>query len=89
MQLPLKRLVGLAVKTKSGQALGKVTDAIFDAETGRLLSLDVKMHRFVPEILDDHMLIAWSQIVEVTDKVVIVKDGVVPIGARRLAVSTS
>lgn len=86
MILNSKTLIGLHVRTQSGTAVGKVASLDLDADTGHLVTLHVKTPGIVHGLLNEELAISWGQIVEITEKEVIVKDGTVPVGARALAV---
>jgi sporulation protein YlmC with PRC-barrel domain len=87
MRLLAKKLVGLPVWTRSGTALGKIAGFEIDTETGRLALLHVKTRGLVPALLDQELVVAWDQVIEMTPAQVTVQDAVVPAGARVLAQS--
>lgn len=66
-------VVGLHVKTKKGTKLGKVTDYTFDPETMQIMQLIVK-RPFIKSFLDPELVIGRSQIKEVNDYEIIVKE---------------
>jgi len=66
-------LIGLTVKTKKGTKLGKVIDYTFDSETFSVLQLIVK-RPVIKAILDPELVISRSEIREVNDYEIIVKD---------------
>lgn len=66
-------LVGLKVESKKGTKLGKVVDYIVNTDDMRILQLVVKRPA-IKALLDPELLIHRSQIVEVTDYKIIVKD---------------
>ena len=66
-------LIGLNVKTKKGTKLGKVIDYTFDTETFSVLQLIVK-RPIIKAILDPELVIGRSEIKEVNDYEIIVKD---------------
>ncbi len=66
-------LVGLKVRTKKGDKLGKVEDYVLDTETFTIHQLIV--HRPAAKaFLDPELIIPRSEIVEINDYEVIVKD---------------
>ncbi|OGL74082.1 hypothetical protein A3E39_00625 [Candidatus Uhrbacteria bacterium RIFCSPHIGHO2_12_FULL_60_25] len=85
MVVNTKQLVGLPVVTRGGVAVGKVAGFDIETETGRLTALRVKARGLVPGLLDQELLVAWNQVVEIAKDKVVVQDGVVPVGARVLA----
>jgi len=66
-------LIGLTVKTKKGTKLGKVIDYTFDSETFSVIQLIVK-RPVMKAILDPELVISRSEIKEVNDYEIIVKD---------------
>lgn len=66
-------VVGLEVKTKRGIKLGKITSYTFDPETMQIMQFIVK-RPFVKSFLDPELIIGRSQIKEVNDYELIVKD---------------
>ena len=66
-------LIGLKVRTKKGEKLGKVMDYVLDTETFTIHQLIV--HRPAAKaLLDPELTIPRSEIVEINDYEVIVKD---------------
>lgn len=88
MQLNSKTISGHVVRTRSGMALGKVASLDFDGDTGRLTRLRVKTRGLVPGLMDQELIVTWDQIVEITEKEVVVQDATVPAGGKQLAVAT-
>ena len=72
MELHFK-LVGLNVKTKKGTKLGKVIGYTVDSETMMIMQLIVKRPVF-KSIIDPELIIGRSEIKEVNDYEIIVKD---------------
>lgn len=66
-------LVGLRVKTKKGVKLGKVVDFTLDTETLMVQQLIVQRPA-MKALVDPELTIARSEIVEITDYEIIVKD---------------
>lgn len=67
-------LTGLKVETKKGSKLGKVIDFTVEPESWQVQQLIVQ-RPFVKSLFDPELTIARSQVIEVTDYKVIVKDG--------------
>lgn len=65
-------LIGLKVQTKKGAKLGKVIDYIVDTSNFQVAQIVVKRPT-LKSLVDPELLIAYSQIVEVTDYEIIVK----------------
>lgn len=89
MQIELKAYLGTAVFTKSGQAIGKLADVQLDSETGRLSSLIVKAKGLVQGLLEEHLIIPWNAVIEMTQEKIVVTDVSVKEPASSLAVSTT
>jgi sporulation protein YlmC with PRC-barrel domain len=80
------------VRTRAGIAVGKAASLDFDADTGRLTMLHVRISG-VAHLLDHELLIAWAQIVSISEDEVIVEDAAVPATsgalAKRLSATTA
>lgn len=66
-------VIGLAVKTKKGKKLGKIVDYTFDPESMQIMQFIVK-RPMMKSLLDPELVIGRSQIKEVNDYELIVKD---------------
>ncbi len=66
-------LIGLKVKTKKGSKLGKVLDYVLDVETFTIHQLVVRRPA-TKALLDPELIIPRSEIIEINDFEVIVKD---------------
>ncbi|MFA6918815.1 MAG: PRC-barrel domain-containing protein [Patescibacteria group bacterium] len=77
MNLHEKQLIGLPVRTKSGDSLGKVYDFIFDSETGVAIKYLVRDILMVKNILGNGLVIDKDQVIEINEKEMIVEDMVV------------
>ena len=66
-------VIGLNVKTKKGKKLGKISDYTFDPETMQIMQFVVK-RPFMKSFMDPELIIGRSQIKEVNDYELIVKD---------------
>lgn len=66
-------VIGLEVKTKKGTKLGKVSDYTFDPNTMQIIQFTVK-RPLMKAFLDPELVIGRSQIKEVNDYELIVKD---------------
>jgi len=87
MHISQRRLMGLPVRTRSSQALGKISDFVMDTDTGRIAFLLVRTRGFIPGLMDQELRIAWAQVISLTDKEAVVTDGSVPSGATRFIAS--
>jgi len=69
-----KQLQGIPVRTVGGQNVGKLLSLDLDTETGRMTALRVKISGFVPALLDQEALVAWSQVVSLGPEEIVVKE---------------
>ena len=66
-------LIGLNVKTKKGTKLGKIVDYTFDPETMMVMQFIVK-RPFMKSFLDPELIVGRSEVKEINDYELIVKD---------------
>ena len=66
-------VIGLNVKTKKGKKLGKISEYTFDPESMQIMQFVVK-RPFLKSFMDPELIIGRSQIKEVNDYELIVKD---------------
>ncbi len=66
-------VIGLNVKTKKGRKLGKVSEYTFDPESMQIMQFVVK-RPFMKSFMDPELIIGRSQIKEVNDYEIIVKE---------------
>lgn len=85
MKLNTKDMIGVGVKTVSGQLVGKVLDFALDPESGRIVELRVKTKGVVAGFMAGELLVPWSAIVTMRVDGVIILDGTVKTVARTLA----
>jgi sporulation protein YlmC with PRC-barrel domain len=85
MRINSKQLIGLPVETQGGVALGKVGSVDVETETGKIAALHVKTRGVIPGLMDEELLIDWTQIVEITAKRVVVADTAIPEGSPAFA----
>ncbi len=81
MKLNSKVLVGVPVRTKMGLAVGRLASLELDSDTGRLTSLLVRGKGVVAGLLEDQLVVSWSQVVSMSDKEIVVQDNFSPAGA--------
>lgn len=74
MLVNTKKLKNAKVRTKAGIFLGRLASLDFDADTGHLISLRVRIGGMVPGLMDEEALIAWSQVLSMTEKEIVVVD---------------
>lgn len=72
-----KRLFGLPVQTVGGINLGQVTDLEIETDTGRLQKMRVKPSGLVKGLMNQELIIDWSQIQEIKEEVILVDDSAV------------
>lgn len=77
MTVNTKEMVGVPVKTKSEQAVGKVASFDVDANTGRIAVMRVKTRGLLPGLLSDELLIEWNAIIELNTERAVVMDAAV------------
>lgn len=85
MRINHKKLIGLPVLTKSGQAVGKLAEVEVETDNGRIETLVVHTAGPIPAITHNELLIAWSQVVLISEKEIIVADATVPVSAASIA----
>lgn len=74
MDLHEKQLIGLQVRTKSGENLGRVYDFIFDSDTGILKKYLVCNSFIAKNILGNELIIDKEMIIEINEKEIVVDD---------------
>ena len=74
----IKKLIGLPVKAEDGEHLGKLKDFQVEINSLRVVNLVVS-HSLIGK---NDLLINPSQVVKITEKEIIVKSGLVPIGGK-------
>ncbi len=82
-----KSFIGVPVVTESGVLMGKVGSIDFDSENGRFTGLHVRSRSVVSALSQPDLLIAWHQILSITDTEVRVKDTSVNVANAHLALS--
>lgn len=85
MRINHKKLIGVPVLTKSGQAVGKLAEIEVETNNGRIETFIVHTAGPIPAITHNELRVAWSQVVEITEKEIIVLDATVPANASSLA----
>jgi sporulation protein YlmC with PRC-barrel domain len=85
MNLNSKSLVGTPVRTRSGMPVGKLASLDFEADTGRLAMLRIRVRGVVPGLLDNEALVAWPQVVSLGEREIVVEDAVAKRGTATLA----
>ncbi|MDQ7815237.1 MAG: PRC-barrel domain-containing protein [Patescibacteria group bacterium] len=77
-------MIGVPVRTKAGLLLGRLKSMDFDAETGKLNALHVKVRGPVPGLLDDELIIAWVQVISMGEDEIVVADDFAEQGAAKV-----
>lgn len=72
-----KKMNGCAVRTASGQPVGRLASIDFDADTGRMSALQVRLRGLGLETAQ----IAWSQVIAIHETEIVVADTSVPAGS--------
>lgn len=73
MAQPLNPL-HLPVRTESGRSLGLVVDVIIEPDTQSVVAYHVKPSRLLPDALVSPLVIQRSQIITITEDVMVVDD---------------
>ena len=74
MLLKSKQLIGLEVKTKNGQRLGRLVDLEMETETSEVKKYIVGADSWIKNKIIPELVIDSSQIIEITDQSIIVDD---------------
>lgn len=85
MLLTKKQLIGLPVKTRSGQELGVVTDFELDIDQHTIVGYRVKKSKLLPDFVADELVIRPKQVVTISQDAMIVED----LAAARSAVESA
>ena len=72
-----KKIIGLPVETKSGEQLGKIFDFELEVESQTILKYYIKNSNILKEIFGEELIIHRSQVLSISSKKMIVKDGIV------------
>lgn len=84
MLMNVKKILGLPVKTKAGINIGKVFGLEIDVDTGKISIIQVRSPGMFLHLMDDLLMVSWSQIVSISENEVIIVDAVIPVGSRVL-----
>lgn len=77
MKISSIKLIGLIVETQSGQKLGKIESFNIDIETQSILEYIIKSSNLVAGLIKDDLIISRGQVIDITDKKMLVDDNVV------------
>ncbi|MCD4705533.1 PRC-barrel domain-containing protein [bacterium] len=72
-----KKIIGLPVETKSGEQLGKIFDFELEIDSQTILKYYVKSSNILEEFFKKELIIHRSQVLLISNKKMIVKDGIV------------
>lgn len=67
----------LPVRTASGQRLGTVVDVLVDPDTHTIAAYHVKASRMMPDAVQSPLIIHPTQVVDITDKEMVVDDAAI------------
>jgi sporulation protein YlmC with PRC-barrel domain len=74
MKITNKNIIGLPVKTESGQLLGKVKSFNIDTDSQSILDYDIKPTSIVKEFFEGDFIISRGSVVDITSDTLIVSD---------------
>lgn len=80
MLLTKKQLIGLPVRTKSGEKLGEIIDFELDADFQSIVNYIIKTKGLVKDLLPENLkrlVINRNQIVLLNDKELVIEDSVI------------
>ena len=77
MNLRKKELINLAVYTQLGQYLGKVVDFELESSSQTIIKYYVRSKDIIKELLNKELLISKDQVITISEKKMIVEDGVI------------
>lgn len=81
MLLSVSRLIGLPVKTKNGQFLGRIKDLEIDPNNFTVVKYLVVGSGWLKKFFVPTLVIDKSQVIEITAQAMIVVDGLIDKGA--------
>lgn len=71
-----KKIIGLAVQTESGEALGRVYDFEFDVDSQSVVKYYIKAS-LIRDLFDNKLIIHRDQVVFIDNDKMVVDDGVI------------
>jgi len=74
MLLPIKQLIGLPVKTKNGQNLGRLIEVEIETDTAEIKKYIVGADGWLKNKLAPELVIDGAQIIEINKHVITVED---------------
>lgn len=74
MILSHKNLIGLPVETKSGQALGLISNFDLEVDEQRIIRYYVKSSRMITGLLKKQLIVSASQVISITSEKMVVDD---------------
>jgi len=72
-----KDLIGLRVETKSGQFLGKIKGFFIETDNLKIKQIIVTRSKLLDKILIKELVIGVDQIIEITEKEMLVNDNII------------
>ncbi|MEK7652916.1 MAG: PRC-barrel domain-containing protein [Patescibacteria group bacterium] len=76
-----QKIIGLVVKTKTGQFLGHVKDLEIQTESFQVAKFIISPSAITKKILGDDLIIDSSQVIEINEKEIVVEDTLVGVRA--------
>ncbi|HNP75180.1 MAG TPA: PRC-barrel domain-containing protein [bacterium] len=77
MVITANKLLGLLVKDKSGRILGTIKDFEVDLDNTQIIRYIISPSKLVEKILVTELIIDQSQVVEITEEMMLVESGLV------------
>lgn len=77
MLLSCKKVIGLPVKTKSGQYLGRVIDFEIDSLSQTIEKYFVKCRGLIGGLFEEKLIIHKNQVISINDEVIVVDETVI------------
>lgn len=77
MQISTRKLIGLSVRTQSGESVGSVRELIVEGDTGRIEQFVVRTSGALSALIQPELMIGWAQVVTLTEEALVVMDSIV------------
>ncbi len=74
MKISNKQIINLPVFTESNNQLGKVESFVIDIDSQSILEYKIKSSNLIKGLVEAELIISRGQVVEITDKKMIVED---------------
>ncbi len=76
MNINAKKLIGLNVRTQSGEHLGKIYDFEVDSDRGEIIKFYVGNFLIANKILNNNLIVDKSQVLEISAEEMVVEDNI-------------